>query len=253
MVAIAAVLVVVLLAILVTRIASSALEMTGVSRELARFQARSAYTGVGFTTTEAESVVDQPVRRRIILALMLLGNAGVAGVIASLVIGFVQTDSLQVAAIRFGVLVGGLGLLWWLSRVDAVERWLRRMITRALDHWTDLRIRDYVQLLGMERGYEIRELEVQEDDWLANRRLETLDLNREGVLLLALRREDGRYFGAPHPETEILPGDTLLVYGRMSNLTELDDRGSGVSGDQAHQEAVSAQKRVQAEEASQDQ
>jgi hypothetical protein len=47
------------------RVATSALVMTGMARESARFQARSAFLGVGFTTGEAESVVDHPVRRRI--------------------------------------------------------------------------------------------------------------------------------------------------------------------------------------------
>jgi hypothetical protein len=51
------------LSLLVTRIASVALTMTGVSRDLAKFQARSAFTGVGFTTNEAEKVVARPVRR----------------------------------------------------------------------------------------------------------------------------------------------------------------------------------------------
>ncbi|MGH8947824.1 MAG: hypothetical protein ACRDXF_03105 [Acidimicrobiia bacterium] len=91
--AIASLLVVVATSVLVTRIATSALVMTGVSRELANFQARSAYTGVGFTTDEAETVVTHGVRRKIILTLMLLGSAGVAGAIASLVVGFAQAGS----------------------------------------------------------------------------------------------------------------------------------------------------------------
>ena len=103
--AVAALLVVVAISVLITRVATSGLEMTGVSRELANFQARSAYTGVGFTTSEAERVVSHGVRRKIILTLMLLGNAGVAGAIASLVVGFAQAGSLRTAAIRFAALI----------------------------------------------------------------------------------------------------------------------------------------------------
>jgi hypothetical protein len=54
------------LSMLITGLATSALSMTGLSRESARFQARSAFTGTGFTTQEAEKVVNHPVRRRII-------------------------------------------------------------------------------------------------------------------------------------------------------------------------------------------
>ena len=78
MLAIASLLVVVLISLIVTRVATVALVSTGLSREMARFQARSAFTGTGFTTQEAESVVNHPVRRRIVMALMLAGNAGLA-------------------------------------------------------------------------------------------------------------------------------------------------------------------------------
>lgn len=250
--AIAALLVVVAIPILITRIATSALEMTGVSRELAHFQARSAYTGVGFTTSEAETVVAHGVRRKIILALMLLGNAGVAGAVASLVAGFAQAGSLRAAAIRLAVLVVGLGLLWWTTTLDQVERFLRMLIERGLERWTDLHLLDYVQLLGMEQGYEVREVKVIEGDWLANKRLESLDLPREGVLVLALRRSDGTYLGAPHPHTEIVTGDTILAYGRSNNLAELEMRQAGGVGDKAHEQAVVTQQSVQTQEAKDD-
>lgn len=40
------------LSLLITKIASEALVHTGLSKQSARFQARSAYTGVGFTTSD---------------------------------------------------------------------------------------------------------------------------------------------------------------------------------------------------------
>jgi len=61
MIAIISLLLVVLLSIIVTRVASIALTHTGISREAARFQARSAFTGSGFTTNESEMVVNHPI------------------------------------------------------------------------------------------------------------------------------------------------------------------------------------------------
>ncbi len=54
MVALATVLVVVLVSLLIARIATVTLVLTGLSHEAARFQARSALSGTGFTTGEAE-------------------------------------------------------------------------------------------------------------------------------------------------------------------------------------------------------
>ena len=64
MTAILSLLLVVTLSILVTRIAAVALRHTGLARQTARFQARSAFSGAGFTTSESEKVVNHPVRRR---------------------------------------------------------------------------------------------------------------------------------------------------------------------------------------------
>ena len=52
MTAILSLLLVVTLSILVTRIAAVALRHTGLARQTARFQARSAFSGAGFTTSE---------------------------------------------------------------------------------------------------------------------------------------------------------------------------------------------------------
>ena len=51
MVAVLSLLIVVTLSLLVMRIAAMALMLTGLSRETAHFQTRSAFTGTGFTTT----------------------------------------------------------------------------------------------------------------------------------------------------------------------------------------------------------
>ena len=97
MVAIISLFIVLVMSLLVTRIAAMALMLTGLSRETAVFQARSAFTGVGYTTTESEEIVSHPVRRRIVLILMLLGNLGVGAVIV-LVKGFDRHIDVVLAA-----------------------------------------------------------------------------------------------------------------------------------------------------------
>src|SRR5680860_205662 len=74
---------VVSLSALITKIAAIALIHTGLSTDIARFQARSAYTGAGFTSNESEKIMNHPVRRKIIFTLMLVGNAGIVTVMSS--------------------------------------------------------------------------------------------------------------------------------------------------------------------------
>ena len=93
MIAILSLLTVLVISLIITRIATIALTYTGLSRQSAKFQARSAFTGVGFTTSESEKVVNHPVRRRILLVMMLVGNAGIVTAITTLILGFIQVPS----------------------------------------------------------------------------------------------------------------------------------------------------------------
>jgi hypothetical protein len=93
MVALLSLLVVLSVSLTIMRVGAVALAMTGVSREAARFQAQSAFLGVGFTTRESEQMLRHPVRRRIIMVLMLLGNAGVVVAISGVVLVFLTASA----------------------------------------------------------------------------------------------------------------------------------------------------------------
>ncbi|HEX2030970.1 MAG TPA: TrkA C-terminal domain-containing protein [Actinomycetota bacterium] len=230
-------LVAVTLSILVTRVATVALTLTGLSREVARFQARSAFSGVGFTTSEAESVMKHPVRRRIVLLLILLGSAGVVSVIATLILSFVGSSGPADAAGRGALLLGGVVVLIVIARSQLVDRWLSRTIERALKRFTRLDVRDYASLLRLSGNWSVAELEVREGDWLANRTLEEVDLPHEGVLVLGIERADGRWVGAPKGTAPLYPGDTVLVYGMERTVAELDERDKGQRGERLRRKA----------------
>src|SRR4051794_16443066 len=104
--AIIALLFVVSLSLLVTRLATAALMLTGVSHQLARLQALSALTGVGFTTAESERIVEHPVRRRVLILMMLVGNAGFVTEASTLVLSFVGVTTRAEGLLRGGWLVG---------------------------------------------------------------------------------------------------------------------------------------------------
>jgi hypothetical protein len=237
MLTIATLLAVILVALLVTRVATIVLTLTGLSRASARFQARSALTGVGFTTSEAEAVVNHPVRRRVIMLLMLIGSAGVVTVIATLMLSFVGAEGRE-AGLRLVLLVAGLVGLIVLAQSALADRVLSRLIERALARWTELDVRDYDALLRLGGDYRVVELFVKPDHWTAGRRLEELRPWEEGLRVLGVVRDDGTYLGAPVPATEIRTGDTLVVYGRGDALSELAERPAGPAGDEAHRRAA---------------
>ncbi len=237
-------LLVVLFSIVVVRIGTVALKMTGLSRDVAAFQAQSAFSGVGFTTSESEYVVSHPVRRRIIRILMLLGSAGLTSAMATLVLTFVGATPAESVERAFWLGVGLLLLLFF-GKSKLVDRGLSWIIERALEKFTQIKIYDYEQLLGLSRGYTISMIKVKEGSWLANRKLRDLKLNEEGVLVLAIYRKvngEERFIGAPRGDTIVIPGDTMVCYGPEDTLLNLPKRLKGPIGDKEHVEAVIKEK-----------
>ncbi len=245
MTAILSLLVVIFVSMVITRVATIALTATGMSRESARFQARSALTGAGFTTSESESVVRHPVRRRIVMMLMLLGSAGIAAVIGSIVLAFVGSDADANWWFRIAVLAVGIGGLWVFASSAWVDRRITRLTMWALGRYTTIDARDYASLLQLGGDYVITELVVTGDHWLADRSLAELDLRREGIMVLGVVRPDGEYLGVPTRETVLRVGDTLVLYSRAGQLAELDARRRDMAGDEARRNAVERQARAQ--------
>jgi Trk K+ transport system NAD-binding subunit len=228
---------VVAITLLVTRLAAMALIFTGMSEESARFQARSALAGVGFTTTEAETVVNHPVRRRIIMALMLTGSIGIPTVIATIVVSFISSTQTEEWWQPVGLLASGLLFITLLARSHYIEKRINRMMAMALKRWTSLDVRDYVSLLQLQSGYAVTEMMVNAGDWLEGKSLQQAALAREGILILAIFRQDGEYVGAPLASDIIHSRDILVLYGQIDRLQELDQR-TAARGDAAHRAAV---------------
>lgn len=237
MLALLSLLLVILFSIIFTRIGAIALEMTGISRDVAQFQAQSAYTGVGFTTSESEYVVSHPVRRKIIRILMFVGSAGIASAIAMLFLTFAG-NTREEAMWNFLYLIIGIALLYLFSKSKLVDRALRFLIQGALKRFTKLKVYDYELLLGIGRGYAIGEIHVKKNSWLVNRYLRELRLNDEGVLVLGIERKKGDkiiYIGAPRGDTKIEEGDNIICYGPEEVIENLSHRIKGKIGDREHE------------------
>jgi hypothetical protein len=244
MIPIISVLLVVILSVVVIRVATVALVHTGMGREAARFQARSAFTGVGYTTNEAESIVTHPVRRRIAGWLMIAGNLGIVTAMSSLLLSFVDMRAEASGWMSLLVLAGGLIAVLFFSSSAWVDRHLCRAISWALNRFTELDARDYARLLHLYEDYGVSNLRVQPGDWLAGRTLAEAGLAREGILVLGIECPGGTFIGAPAQDTEIRELDSLTLYGRTPRIAEIDRRRGDGTGERSHIEAVEEQKNI---------
>lgn len=214
MIALFSLLVIVALSLVAVRIGGIALELTGLSPEIASFQAQSAFSGTGFTTTESEALVAHPVRRRIIRILILFGSAGITTSIATLVIAFVGQTGKDV--IRRGeILLVGLLIIFIVARSNYIYRLMRVIIGRALKRWTKMRIFDYEHLLGFSEGYGISRIVVKHNSWLKDKKLSELKLELSGMTVLSIYRKIGKrekFIGGVTGETLLHAGDILICY-----------------------------------------
>ncbi|TVZ26887.1 hypothetical protein JM83_1885 [Gillisia sp. Hel_I_86] len=143
------------LSALITRIATIAFTYTGLSTQSARFQAQSVYTGAGFTTSESEKKMNHSVRRKIIFNLMLVGNAGIVTVMSSLILTFVLPDTLSSKLYGLGIVVIGMGFVWWAIKSKWVDRGLSKIMDRMLKKYTHVEIQDYAAVLHLKDDYKI--------------------------------------------------------------------------------------------------
>jgi hypothetical protein len=211
-------LVIVTISLIVVRVGSTALMMTGLSYDTASFQSYSAFFGVGFTTKEAELVVDHPVRRRIIRDLILAGNIGLTSALATLIVTFVQLDSTGAMLRTVGWIVGGLVGFLIFSQLPFVKRLLDWAIRKSLEGAGVIHAMDYELLLRVSAGYCISEVEVTDECALANKTLRESRPADRGIIVLGITHEGAPFLGAPGPEEKILIGDVITVYGREDDI-----------------------------------
>lgn len=222
MLAILSLLLVLSISFLVVRVGAIALTMTGLSEDVARFQALSAFSNAGFTTGESENVVDGPARRRIVAWLIRAGSAGLVTAISTLMLGMIGGEAPTWG--KLALLFAGIAVIVAVARSDRLDRLSRPLIRRFLAKSALVDVKDYAGLLHLREDWAVAEVAVDEGAWLARGTIAESGLRAEGVLVLGISHADGRYDGAPPPEARPVPGDRLTLYGRRARLSDLSER-----------------------------
>jgi hypothetical protein len=221
---------------IILRIATSILKFTGLSNDVAFFQARSAFTGTGYTTKESEIVVNHPLRRRVILLLMYVRNIGFITVVSSIILSFFDTQNTEDFFMRIAWLVGGTLVLIIISRIKLIDVILSKLVEVSMKRWKRIYVQDYESILHLAGEFEVVDCPVAEGSWLQNKTLAEMQLIEEGVLVLGVTRDDGYFVGIPKGSTRIYALDRVILYGREDLLRKIGKRKKGPEGDKEHQE-----------------
>lgn len=225
--AIVSLLVIAGVSLVIVRIGATALMLTGLSWDIASFQAYSAFFGVGFTTSEAELAVSTPQRRRIIKHLILSGNLGLTAGLGSVIVAFVKADGLQAELGVLAWILGGLAVIAAVAVAPPTRAVLDWMIRLSLKRSGVLHAADYGLLLRLHAGYGVSEVKIAEASHLVGHTLAQSRLGSQGVVVLGITRRSAtvgaaeEYIGTPHGAAEVRAGDLLTLYGRPERIAEL--------------------------------
>ncbi len=193
------------------RVTAVALRLTGLPEHNARFQAISALTGTGFTTSEAELIVNYPIRRKIIALLMLFGNLGIVSVLSTLMISFVRTDAdFQSIMVQLGWIIGMTIIFFVIMLNPYVDGLFCKLIGRFLEKYTFLGGRHYRRLLQVGDKLSIGEHQFFAQESLSPSKVQT-DL--KDLSILAIKRKSGKTEAFSEDIKLINPGDTLILFG----------------------------------------
>lgn len=199
--------------------------MTGMDAKRAMFQALSAFSGTGFTTKEAEYVVNHPLRRKIITWLMILGNAGIVTVIITATSSLVTSKGYHLPVNAF-LLVAGLYLIYKIAtRTGLTRRW-ESFVENKLLRSSTFEEGVTEDLLHLIEGYGlVRTIIAKESPW-ANNSLLQLKLSQKGLLVLGIERGK-HWISVPSAKEIIKEDDKLVVYGPLNILRDLFKKESG--------------------------
>jgi hypothetical protein len=212
-------LLVIFVSFLIVRAAAVALMMTGMTETRARFQALSAFTGTGFTTKEAESVVNHPLRRKIISWLMILGNAGIVVVIITATSSLVTSKGYQLPINVLILLVG----IYIIYRVATHKGFIRRwesFVEDKLVKSSTFEEGATEDLLHLLEGYGLVRVIIAEGSSLVGSSLADSKLTEKELMVLGIERGKA-WIPIPKAKEIIQEGDRLVVYGPLEVLKSL--------------------------------
>ena len=194
-------------------------QRAGVPPEIASFQARSAFSGAGFTTAEAENVINHPTRRKIIATTMFVGSIGTPTLIVTVLVGFLASGAGSTAE-RTLIVVAGLLLL----ALAIANKPAERLLTRLGERYAQRRLLPALEgevdeLLVLDGDFVVASRRVGHDPKQAQRSLRGLDEAFRGCTVRGVRQAD-RFVGEPPADIDLRAGDSIIVYGRRALIAE---------------------------------
>ena len=217
----------------VVRIGAIAFQLTGLEWSLAKFQALSCFSGTGFTTKEAELVTGNKQRRKIATFLIILGNAGLVIMIATLAGSLVPQKTilskLSESFLPFNIppdlvkwvnLIIIVAVVYGIYKVFTHEKFVRKMtniLRKKIIKKEIFQKVSFEELLLATGGYGVSQIAVNAGSPVLGKTLAKSGLREQDIMVLATVR-GSETIPNPPANMKILLGDKLICFGKLENI-----------------------------------
>ena len=212
---------IIILSAFIVKIASVALNLTGLDRKKSFFQAISAFTGTGFTTRDSELIVANDIRRRIIIILMILGNAGLVSVVSTLMLSIIKGGmNMTPILVNIAVILLVIMVLVMISRHEGIMRNITKKIQEKLVVSPTFTKRPVEEIMRLAEGYGIAEVTLNESCDEIGKTLYDSSFRQKDILVMAIERGSS-VIPTPRASDRLLINDILICYGKMDNIKKI--------------------------------
>lgn len=204
---------------LLIEILSIVMKLTGLGLSKSRFQIISIVTHTGFTTRESELIVQHPVRRRIASALMIVSYVAQATLI-TLLFDMLNSDQQSLLYI-FIALSAMLLFIILVTKNKSISNWFERFTEKILMRSMKKTDERHIEkILNLSPDFSIYELVVDIDSTICKKMLREIHLKENYIQILKIDR-GSEVIDFPTAETRVLPGDRMIVYGKIDAITKM--------------------------------
>lgn len=236
---------IVIAAVIVVQAGAIALELTGLDKHVARFQAVSCFTGTGFTTREAETITANPQRRRIASILMIVGFAGFVTLIGTFAGSVKDHDAILQFPLSFlsslipqkyyswlnlgFYLLVGLAL-WRAFKSSRLVARANKFLRKHLEKRDLISPVNFNELMVATGGWGVCRVDIREGNPAVGKTLHELELHTLRIQALAIER-NSKTLSMPKSDTRLEKNDLLICFGKLTAIRKklLDSRKPAVS------------------------
>jgi len=202
-----------LIVLLVIEIAVFLFNLTGLEKQVSRYQVISMLTGTGFTTDESRLIIDHPVRRKISAFLILFGAFSLAVMISAF--SNMLADDLRLTELM--VINSLLMIILLIGKIPMLRKKLKKKFRYEMHKNLDISELPIKEGLYLQKSDVVTEVEIQEKSELKDKRVQELFEEEEDITLLFIKRGEINIRNTIYKE-KVKAGDCLILYGNKEEI-----------------------------------